>query len=551
MTTTRRTSRGRAGALPRAVGRRTGAAARFVAVSWRRSLQLRVVGSTLAVSCLVVVLLGWFLVARIEEGLLAEKVKAATEEAWSGALYTQGQLTALGASDPQALESLQAGLVTELANRGGTAGRYAIVVRASTRDLPPGAHPARATGGVDLDSVPLSLRSALDTTRPLQQRWTYTAITYNDRRETQPGVVVGTRVGPWQLYYLFPLEQEQDTLALVQRTVALVGAALVALLCAIAYLVTRQVVTPVRMAAQIAQRFEAGRLTERMAGKGEDDLARLATSFNSMAASLERQIGELEELGRVQRRFVSDVSHELRTPLTTVRMAADMLYHAREGFDTDAARAAELLQAQLDRFESLLADLLEISRYDAGAASLDASACDVRDLVRSVVEADAPLAERSGSEITLVLPDEPCIAEVDPRRVDRILRNLVVNAVHYGEGHPIEIRVASDETAVAVVVRDHGVGLEPDQVRRVFDRFWRADPARARGGGGTGLGLSIALEDARLHAGWLQATGVPGNGALFRLTLPVSAGEELRGSPLSMDLPGMPVVVRDDVEVAS
>ncbi len=201
----------------------------------------------------------------------------------------------------------------------------------------------------------------------------------------------------YQFYYLFSLQQQQQTLALVWRTLLLSGIALVVLLAGIAWLVTRQVVTPVRMAARIAERLADGRLQERMKPKGEDDLARLAASFNKMAESLQGQIRRLEELSRIQRRFVSDVSHELRTPLTTVRMAADVLHEARSDFDPASARSAELLQTQLDRFESLLGDLLEISRHDAGAASLEADAIDVRDLVRRVVDATEPLAARRGS----------------------------------------------------------------------------------------------------------------------------------------------------------
>lgn len=493
------------------------------------------VGSTLAFSCVVVALLGWFLIARIEDGLLAEKVKAATEEAWSGTVYTQSQLSTLGTSDTQALESLQAGLISELATRSA-AGRYAVVIVASKKDVPAGMHPGRAAGGVNPASIPAQLRQAVDNAKPLEQRWTYTEVNYNDQRHSVPGVVVGSRVGPWQLYYLFPLDQEQETLALVQRTVALVGAVLVVLLCAIAYLVTRQVVTPVRMAARIAQRYEVGRLRERMYVRGEDDLAQLASSFNSMAESLERQIAKLEELSRVQRRFVSDVSHELRTPLTTVRMAADMLYENRPDLDPASARAAELLQAQLDRFEALLTDLLEISRYDAGAASLDLRSCDMRELVRAVVETHEPLVERSGSQLILEEPEEPCPAEVEHRRVERILRNLLGNAIEHGEGRDIVVRLAADDQAVAVIVRDHGIGLTEDQAARVFDRFWRADPSRVRGTGGTGLGLSIALEDAHLHGGWLEAWGAVGGGAVFRLTLPRTAGAELSTSPLTPEV---------------
>jgi two-component system sensor histidine kinase MtrB len=254
-----------------------------------------------------------------------------------------------------------------------------------------------------------------------------------------------------------------------------------------------------------------------------------------MASSLQEQITRLEALSRVQQRFVSDVSHELRTPLTTVRMAADLLYESREDFDPAAERSAELLQTQLDRFEALLADLLEISRFDAGAAVLDAEPVDLRALVGRVIDAATPLAERKGSIITLSAPEIPCFVECDSRRIDRVLRNLVLNAVEHGQTRPVEITIACDTDAVAVAVRDHGVGLRPGESSLVFNRFWRADPARARSTGGTGLGLSIALEDARLHGGWLQAWGAPGDGANFRLTLPRTVNGHLDASPLPLE----------------
>src|SRR5204863_9840499 len=166
------------------------------------------------------------------------------------------------------------------------------------------------------------------------------------------------------------------------------------------------------------------------------------------------------------------------------------------------------------------ADLLEISRYDANAATLDAEPIDVCDLVRRSADVAQQLAERRGSRIEFRLPVEPCVAEADRRRVERIIRNLLVNAVEHGEGRGIVVTVAADRDAVAVAVRDHGVGLKPGEEHLVFDRFWRADPARARTSGGTGLGLSIAKEDARLHGGWLEAWGERGCGSVFRLTLP-------------------------------
>jgi two-component system sensor histidine kinase MtrB len=271
---------------------------------------------------------------------------------------------------------------------------------------------------------------------------------------------------------------------------------------------------------------------------GQDDIARLGTSFNQMTDALQRQIRQLEELSRVQRQFVSDVSHELRTPLTTVRMAGDVLHDERGRFDPVTARAAELLQAELDRFETLLADLLEISRFDAGAAVLDLEDVNLVDVAHRVVAATAPLAERRGVRIEVVA-DGPCVAEADVRRIERIVRNLLTNAIDHApqdslRGNDVEVRVAADEHAAALTVRDHGVGLAAGQSAMVFNRFWRADPARARTTGGTGLGLAISLEDARLHGGQLQAWGRPDEGALFRLTLPRRVGDPIPHSPLPL-----------------
>jgi two-component system sensor histidine kinase MtrB len=224
-------------------------------------------------------------------------------------------------------------------------------------------------------------------------------------------------------------------------------------------------------------------------------------------------------------------------------MAADLIFSERDEFDPAVARSAELLQTELDRFESLLTDLLEISRFDAGFAALDSEPTDLVPVVHRVVDRLAGVAERVGVPVQVHVPDTPVIAEVDPRRVERILRNLVGNAVEHGEGRPVDITMACDDTAVAITVRDHGVGLKTGEEQLVFNRFWRADPSRARQTGGTGLGLSISVEDARLHGGWLEAWGSPGGGAQFRLTLPVRAGDRLTAAPL-------PLIPADRVQFA-
>jgi two-component system sensor histidine kinase MtrB len=522
----RRFARRRLGVLRRVVSAAIGAAY----LRWRQSIQIRVVTSTLFISAIVVAILGAFLMQQMSSALMDGKVKAARLQLDDGLAQVQRDL-GNSAGDGSRLNST----IDRLKSRSGPSGLYEVYIRDTNEQYFDG----YTTNELRPESVPKRLREELKTAPAGSRAYTYGKLSYLGGRADERGLIVGGRTGQFELYYLFPLTQEQQTLTNVSRSLAGVGIVLVLLLAAIASLVTRQVVIPVRLAAQGAQRLAAGRLEERMRVRGEDDLARLARSFNDMAANLQEKIGELEDLSQVQRQFVSDVSHELRTPLTTIRIAADMLYEYRDTFDDPAVgRSAELLQSQLERFESLLADLLEISRHDAGAATLDAESLDMRDLVLRVVGDIQGLSERKGSKVVLQLPGEPCMAEVDRRRVERILRNLLVNAVEHGEGEDIIISVAADRDAVAVAVRDHGVGLKPGEGQMVFDRFWRADPARARTTGGTGLGLSISREDAQLHGGWLQAWGEPGAGSQFRLSLPRAAGAELRGSPLPLVPPG-------------
>ncbi len=529
---------------------------------WRRSLQLRVVSTTLVLSMVVVGLLGVALLSRVTTGLLGAKERASLGEATAGLADAQRILDAAdtGPTTPSAARLVDSAIGT-LAARAGSPGLFEVLLLSS---LPrrAGAAPERGTNLVAESSVPRALRTAVAGSQ--RQSWTYSEIRYLDGRTT-PGLVVGAplqvpAVGPYELYYLFPLSQEQSTLDLVRSTVVGVGLLLVLGLGLVSLLVTRQVVTPVRQVAKTAARLATGRLSERVGVRGEDDLAQLAMSFNAMAAGLAEQIRRLERLSQVQQRFVSDVSHELRTPLTTVRMAADVLFESRSDFDAPTARAAELLHNQLDRFESLLTDLLEISRFDAGAAVLDVEPVDLRGLVQRVIDATAQLAERRGSPLNLVLPAAgSCVVECDPRRVDRVVRNLVVNAIEHGEGRPIVVTVAATpqpaamsadqvdaeaawnaiavpaHPTVAVGVRDYGVGLRPGESALAFNRFWRADPARARTTGGTGLGLAISLEDAHLHGGWLEAWGEPGRGSHFRLTLPQHAGDPVDGSPIPLE----------------
>ena len=361
---------------------------------WRRSIQARVVVSTVLLSVAVIGIVGWYLLHQIQDGLLDHRMDAVVGEANDETAEARERLEAAPGTDAD-VASQQRDLVEPIIQRGETRG-FSVVLAGPTG---PGGRiadgGANFTPGLDTSSVPTSLEEHFDGKAATAS--TYTTIRSTDAQgvtTASPGIVVGSQVllpaDARHLHPLLPLPARRaggdhgpgDPGAADRRRVLLV-----VLVAAMTWLVTRQVVTPVRMARRVAERLAAGQLQERLRVSGEDDLARLATSFNQMATNLQRQIRQLEELSRVQRRFVSDVSHELRTPLTTVRMAGDVLHDARGDFDPTTARAAELLQTELDRFETLLVDLLEISRFDAGAAVLELDDVNLVDVAHRVVEA--------------------------------------------------------------------------------------------------------------------------------------------------------------------
>ncbi|MGI9226027.1 MAG: MtrAB system histidine kinase MtrB [Candidatus Nanopelagicaceae bacterium] len=349
---------------------------------------------------------------------------------------------------------------------------------------------------------------------------------------TSQVLVVGNQilvpqVGKYELYLLFNLENQSQTLQIVSNSLIGTGLALVLLVALVTTLVVRQVVRPVREAAKTAEALASGDLGKRMDVHGDDEIARLGSAFNEMANSLQMQINRLENLSHVQQRFVGDVTHELRTPLTTLRMAAGLIHSSKKSFDPTLQRSVELMMMQLDRFERLLEDLLEISRFDAEVAAIEPVEFDVSNLISKSIDDLRMVASEAGIHIELDRPADSIYIKGDIRRIERIMRNLLTNAIDHAEGKPIKVTVRQDEHSVAVSVRDHGIGLDKESALRVFDRFWRADPSRSRTRGGTGLGLSMALEDARLHNGELEVYGEPGKGANFVLTLPKQAGGDI------------------------
>ncbi len=312
------------------------------------------------------------------------------------------------------------------------------------------------------------------------------------------------------VYLVESLAQAASDEATVLR--AAQTAALPAVLLAVlaGLLAARGVLRPVADLDRAARRLGEGRLETRLPVRGGDELARLAGRFNETAAALERSVGELREMEARSRRFVADVSHELRTPLAAATAVTDVLEAGADRLDADAGTAARLVTAEVARLTRLVDDLMEISRFDAGAAVLNLNDVDVGAAVAACLR-----SRGWSSGVTTDLPPDIRVP-LDPRRLDVILTNLVGNALRHG-APPVTVRVRATGQAVAIEVADHGQGLPADVLPHVFERFYKADTARARSEG-SGLGLAIARENALLHGGDL--TVAPGPGAVFTLTLP-------------------------------
>lgn len=503
---------------------------------WRESLRLRTVAITILLSAVAVTLIGGYISTSVRTNLFESRKDQVVAE--TGRAVTNAQRVFDEAGESGEAQDLEGALgeATEAIRQSVSTGPLVAILRSPDE---PGPAPVedRAEGDFDQAMASPELREAVLGSGRSMVSWQSVAIhtAGGEVPALVAGALLNVQAQDYQLYLVYDLSDVQRTLDFVQRTLVLGGLALVLLIGAVAYLVVRLVVGPVRVAAETSEKLAAGQLEERLPERGDDELATLARSFNRMADSLQRQIKQLADLSRVQQRFVSDVSHELRTPLTTIRLAGDVLYDQRDAFPPATKRTTELLHAQTGRFELLLADLLEMSRYDAGAVELEFEPTNLVRLVEDAIEGVTPLAEEKGSDIRLVAPGGYFEAEVDARRIRRILQNLLGNAIDHGESKPIVVYVDSSADAVSIAVRDYGVGMSAADVGRVFDRFWRADPSRQRSTGGTGLGLAISQEDAVAHGGELDVWSEPGRGSCFRLTLPRRRGELLGAPPL--DLP--------------
>ena len=494
----------------------------------RNSLAIKVIFSTVLLSLAVTGVTGSVLNSQLSAGIKDVNLNSALVEARSTIFTAEYRfLLAQGEKDSD-VQKVVDDVISSATTLTSNENAREVVFKRSPGNTRENNYEV-ASNLLDPESIPVTLSERVRKNPDLVYQ--YTNMNYLTGTRIK-GLAIGQKVqipnaGQYEMYIIFSLANQEQTLNLISRSLFVGGFVLLLLVALITWLVVRQVVRPVRAAALIATEFTAGDFQKRLQVNSQDEISTLGLAFNEMAESIEKQIARLENLSRVQQRFVSDVSHELRTPLTTLRMASEVIHSTKETFDPIVARSAELLVAQLDRFERLLEDLLEVSRFDAEVAVLEAVDFDMVQLVQRCADDLGLVARERKTEIYVKSNQPQVMVKADIRRVERILRNLLTNAIDHSEELQIDVQIVASDHDVAVGVRDYGIGLDENALTRVFDRFWRADPSRARTRGGTGLGLSIALEDARLHNGELEAWGRPGRGAHFVVTLPRNTWESI------------------------
>jgi two-component system sensor histidine kinase MtrB len=363
-------------------------------------------------------------------------------------------------------------------------------------------------GGADGAGIVTRLRPDLRSLRPGQLAYEW--ITAGGPKLVVAGVPAAGGPTFYFVHDASPVEQPLMTL----RAVLVAGGALLALLALLAARrIARGVLAPVNAAARAALRIERGDLSARIPVASRDELGALASRFNRMAEALETTIGELEASQAQNRRFVADVSHELRTPLTALVAEASILREHLDALPPDARRTGELLVADVARLRTLVDELMELSRFDASAEQVAPERTDLVDLVTRITAARAP-------DVPVAAADRPLIVDTEPRRLERILGNLLDNAREHAPGRRVEVRVRARGGWAYVEVLDDGPGIPPDRIDRVFDRFFKVDPSRS--GGSSGLGLAIAAEHAALLGGRLRAFNRPEGGLRMALRLPVT-----------------------------
>lgn len=494
---------------------------------------LRTMTVTGLVTGLTILIAGVFIVTSVSDDLYSSRRDQALQDSARATIAAQRTIDASDASDRGSLSTLAASVRRVVQDTSSS--QMVYLRRQPGQANMPDAPPSVSTGDTLPNAVSTELSEAVaeDDDPQLWQAVTF----LSEDGAPSPGLVVASNLtfpagaGEYDLFIGYNLADTQNSLAFVQRTLLVTAAVMMAFIGLLVWIISRIVFRPIRTAATASRRLAAGAKDARMPLHNDVHFDMLSKGFNEMADTLQSRIQELDHLSEMQQRFVSDVSHELRTPLTTIRLVTEMLESGVEELDASKQRAVEVLGAQVDRFESLLADLLEISRYDAGRVTLET---EPTNLVALVEEEAALLRQLSPGDIVVNVAGGYASVDVDPRRIRRIVSNLIGNAIEHGEGERIVVTIDSNAGAVSIGVRDWGIGMTSEQTEHVFDRFWRADPSRVRTLGGTGLGLAIAQEDAAVHGGLVEVWSLSGVGTHFRVTLPRADGVYSFVSPIPL-----------------
>lgn len=487
--------------------------------SWKRSLKLRTMTITGAITGIMIVVSGSFLLTTLAEELNTSRRDQVLQDSARATEAAQRLVDASDASDRGALSALVTSVRRAVQDTSSSELMY--LRRQPNQESSPQAPADFFTSTQVVDAVSDELLAALQVGAS-PQFWQSVSLA-DELGAAVPGILVASSVdfpagaGTYDLIIGYSLAETQKTLNFITQTLAVTTLFLMLLIGALVWTISRIVFRPIRAAADASRRLAEGDDAARMPLQNDEDFDTLSVNFNTMADTLQARIFELDRLSELQQRFVSDVSHELRTPLTTIRLASEVLKHGVDRSTPSHVRATEVMSTQVDRFERLLGDLLEISRYDAGRVVLETESVQILALTEEIVNDLLPL---SGSPIELRPLGGYSPIDADPRRIRRIVSNLLGNAIEHGEGKPVVITVDSNSTALSIGVRDWGIGMSEQSAQRVFDRFWRADPSRKRTLGGTGLGLAIAQEDAAVHGGVIEVWSRVGEGSHFRLTIP-------------------------------
>jgi two-component system, OmpR family, sensor histidine kinase MtrB len=481
----------------------------------RLDLRTRVVLFTSAVAIGSLLLLGLSLRALLANSLYDQQAREAVQEVERVTGNAPNVLTStVGLSEREAQKQLLQQLTT--GQGGGPPTFQAVIVRNAELS-------SQSDDRFKLDEVPPALVNRVFGRSEIA--YVYIDSPIGPGRMLVVGAPIRFDQGDYESYFFYPLTFQEETLGRLTNFLVVVSIGLLAAVIVMAAIFIGRVLRPIQRARDVAEEIASGDLEARIPQiTNRDDFGKLAESFNRMTDALAQKIGELENVSNLQARFVSDVSHELRTPLATVRMAADYIHAARANLPPDAQRAAVLLERELERFENLLEDLLEISRFDAGVVRLEPVEVDLGRLLDEVIDAFDPIAH--GRKVSVSLEVEtmqgPPLVAADPRRLERVFSNLVKNAIEHTSDGAVRVSAARRNDDVVVRVEDEGEGIPADDLPHIFERFYRADVHRARTAGGTGLGLAIALENVHLHGGSIDVTSEVGHGSSFTVVLPAA-----------------------------